>query len=280
MDGLKFSGGAIAGLITESLLMAVVPIVLAIVWHKKTRAALVPTIIGAAVWFVFAIILKLAPAYLLLQADNPLAKAITGNVVLTYLTAGLLAGVFEETGRYLAFRFVLKKFDARRDAISYGVGHGGFESLYIGFQTVSLAIIGILVNSGLTELITKGADEATAALLKEQLAPYANVSFWECLLGVFERLPAIVVHISLSVLVFASVKEKRLFPLFPLAIVLHTAFDFSIVLYKTELVSALALEGLLAALAAAMAFSAFKVYNLPALEKTEEPPVEEEKTDE
>ena len=261
MESLQFTTEAIAGMIVQGLLMMLLPVILMIVWKKKTHEKiLVPVLVGAATWFLFAILLKLAPAYFLLQADNALAKTISGNVWLTYLVAGLLAGIFEETGRFLAFKFVLKNRRGRRTAVSYGVGHGGFESLYVGFQTLSLAFIGILFHLGLGSLIANGMSEAETALLIEQLEPYANLAFGECQLGVFERLPAIAAHLSFSVLVFAAVKEKRRFYLYPLAILLHALFDFSIVLYGAGLIPAWGLELLFAAFAALLALFAWRIY--------------------
>ena len=228
-ESLRFTKEAIAGLIAEGTLMMLIPVVLLVLWKKKTHESIFPVVIGASTWYLFAILLKIVPVYLLLQADNPVAKTISGSVWLSYLIAGILAGVFEETGRFLAFRFVLKKREDRRTSITYGIGHGGFESFYIGFQMTSLAVLGILFNSGMGDMITAGADETTLPLLAAQLGPYADLSFAECLLGVFERLPAIAIHVSFSVLVFAAVRKKRFAFLYPAAIVLHAFVDFSIV---------------------------------------------------
>ena len=61
---MQFSPQAIAGLITQGLLMILIPVILFLLWKKKTREKiLVPVLVGAATWFVFAILLKLAPAY-------------------------------------------------------------------------------------------------------------------------------------------------------------------------------------------------------------------------
>ena len=261
MTDLQFTNEAITGMITQGVLMMVIPVILLIIWQVKTREKIAPVVIGAAAWFVFAIALKAAPAYFLLQADNPVAKAVSGSIWLSFIAAGLLAGVFEETGRFLAFKFVLKKYEHRRTAISYGIGHGGFESLYIGFQTLSLAAIGILLSSGHAEMILgNNADEATISLLTAQLQPYTNLAFTECLLGVFERLTAITAHIAFSVLVFAAVRERRYLYLYPLAIVLHALFDFSIVFYRAGYVSVWVMELGLAVIAVIYALFASRIY--------------------
>ena len=260
MEAVEFTTEATAGLITQGVLMALIPVILMIIWKIRSHDKVEPFFIGAAVWFIFAIILKIAPAYFLFQADNPAAKAINGSVWLSCLTAGILAGVFEETGRFLAFRFVMKKYKDRRSSITYGIGHGGFESIYIGFQTASLAVIGILISSGMSDVITSGADEATISALYAQLGSYTNITFTECMIGVFERLTAITAHIAFSVLVFAAVREKRYSMLFPASILLHALFDFSIVLYAAKIVPILAMEMILACFSATLAFYASRVY--------------------
>lgn len=260
MESLQFTAESIAGLMIEGIFMIIIPVILLIIRQKRTHEKIVPVIVGGATWFVFAIILKIAPAYFLLQADNPLAKTISGNAWLSYLVAGILAGVFEETGRFLAYKFVLKKYENRRASISYGIGHGGFESVYIGFQMCAMAILGILVNAGLGQFLTASADEATAAVLAAQLSPMSKLSIGECLLAVFERLPAITFHISASVLVFAAAREKKYAYLFPLAIILHFLFDFSIAFYAAGLIPAWAMELGVAVIVTPIAYFAYRIY--------------------
>ena len=277
MDSIHFTTESIAGMAIQGVLMILIPVVLLIIWQKRTHEKIIPIVVGGATWFVFAIILKIAPAYFLLQANNPLAKTISGNVWLSYLVAAILAGVFEETGRFLAYKFVLKKYENRRASISYGIGHGGFESVYAGFQTCTMAVLGILINVGLGGFLTANADEATAAALVAQLTPMTDLSIGYCLLGVFERLPAIAFHISASVLVFAAVKEKKYTFLFPLAIILHFLFDFSIAFYASGLIPVWVMEFGFAVIVAPIAYFAYRIYkklgdteNVEPTDKTEQ----------
>lgn len=260
MDNIHFTDEAIAGLIVQGLLMIIIPVVLVIIWKIKTKESIIPLIVGAVTWLLFAIILKLASAYLLLYADNPAAKTISGNVWYTSILAGVLAGVFEETGRFLAYKFVLKQYTHRRSSITYGIGHGGFESVYVGFQIFMFAAMGIMINNGMGDMLINGADEAQLAVAVGQLQQQSQLTIGECLLGVFERIPAIVAHISFSIFVFAAVREKKYFYLYPLAIVLHALVDFSTGFYTSGLVSAPALELIMAVYAAALAFFASRIY--------------------
>ena len=260
MDNLHFTDEAMTGLIIEIILMIIIPVILFIVWKVKTHEKVLPVIIGAATWLLFAIILKLAPAYLLLYADNPLAKTISGNVWYTSILAGVLAGVFEETGRFIAFKTVLKKREHRRVSISYGIGHGGFECICIGAQMLMFPIMGIMINNGMGDQITEGMGEAMKATALAQLGQYTNLTIPECLLGVFERIPAITYHISASVLVFAAAREKKYAYLYPLMILVHALIDFSAVFGQVGMIPVWGIELMLAAFSAITAYFAWKVY--------------------
>ena len=260
MGNVHFTDEAITGLIIQCVLMIIIPVILFIVWKIKTHEKVLPVIIGAATWFLFAIILKLAPAYFLLQADNPIAKTISGNIWYTMILAGVLAGVFEETGRFIAFKTVLRKYEHRRSSISYGIGHGGFESIYIGVQLLMFPIMGIMINSGMGDQITTGMDEAMKATALAQLGQYTNLTIPECLLGVFERIPSIVTHIAFSVLVFAAAREKKYVFLYPVAILIHAFVDFSTVFYQAGMIPMWGAELIITGFAAATAYFAWKIY--------------------
>ena len=260
MDNIHFTDEAIAGLIIQGVLMIILPIVLVIIWKIKTKESIIPVIVGAAAWFLFAIILKLAPGYLLLYADTPLARTISGNIWYTMTVAGVLAGVFEETGRFLAYKFVLKQYTCRRTSITYGIGHGGFESAYIGFQFFMFAVMGIMINNGMGDMLINGADEAQTAMLAGQLSEKANLTIIECLLGVFERIPSISAHIAFSVLVFAAARDKKYLYLYPLAIVIHALTDFSVVFYQAGLIPIWGMEIIITVFAALTAYFAYRIY--------------------
>lgn len=260
MDDLHFTDEAVTGLFIESALLIIIPVILFIVWKIKTHEKVLPVIIGALTWLLFAIILKLAPGYLLLYGDNPIAKTISGNIWYTMIIAGVLAGVFEETGRFIAFKTVLKKREHRRVSISYGIGHGGFESIYIGVQMLTIPLMGIMINNGMSDRITAGMDEAMRATALAQLEGYASLTMPECLLGVLERIPAITYHISSSVLVFAAAREKKYVYLYPLMILVHALIDFSSVFAQIGMISTWGFELMLAVFAAVMAYFAARVY--------------------
>ncbi len=127
------------------------PIVL-LIYYKKKGADVPPFFVGCAVFVVFALILEALVHNLVLQGSA--GAKIQNNTLLYALYGGLMAGLFEETGRFLAFRTVLKKRQGNdRNALMYGAGHGGIEAiLLLGFAYISNLIMAVLINAGQTEL--------------------------------------------------------------------------------------------------------------------------------
>ena len=128
MTDIVFSAESIASLVIMAALGIGIPVAAALVWrfalHKGTMKA---TFIGAGMFFLFAIILE----RLLHMVMVPV---VSGNVVLYVVYGAVAAGVFEETARFLSFRFLMKNSRSAENAVSYGLGHGGFEADDGGFS--------------------------------------------------------------------------------------------------------------------------------------------------
>ena len=119
----------------------------------------------------------------------PLGQVLQSNIWLYGLYGGLAAGIFEEVGRFLAFKLVLRNRRERITALSYGLGHGGIEAFLLLAVTYfnNLYLFSVLSNGGTL------APELTAAL--ENLAALPAVMYlWAGL----ERVIAITIHMALS----------------------------------------------------------------------------------
>jgi uncharacterized membrane protein YhfC len=119
---------------------------------------------------------------------------------------GLSAGLFEETARYLGYRFWIKDKRDWKSALMFGAGHGGIESI----------ILGILVLIGFVQVITlKGTDlnaifdADQVETVRAQLEAYWAIPWHLAILGAVERLAAIPVHLSATVLVLQSFRKKN-----------------------------------------------------------------------
>lgn len=233
MDNLHFSASTVAGYAAAGICMMLLAVILVLLWQKRTHAPLMPMIAGAIVFPLFALVLKIPIALPLLYLDNSVSRAILAAPWLYALVAGLLAGLLEETGRFIAFRLLRKKFTAGETAVSYGIGHGGFECLYIGITTLSIVIMALLVNTGNTAELTKNLTPEQMPAAMEQLQTYADRSFGVLMLGVVERLSSMMLQIGLSVLVFAAAYDRKKLWLYPLAMLLHTVIDYLCVRFST-----------------------------------------------
>jgi uncharacterized membrane protein YhfC len=138
------------------------------------------------------------------------------------LVAAFTAGLFEEGGRWLAFRWAVAPAERRwPTALMLGAGHGGLESIGIGLLTLA-ALAGYVAVT-----LTPDAAGDKAAQLEAARAQYANLQGWEPLLGGWERLGALAIQVGLTVLVLQAFSRGRRWWWYALGA--HTLVDFSTV---------------------------------------------------
>lgn len=247
------STGSIIVMVVNALLGFAIPVFLAWWAVKKHNAKLSTILIGAATFFVFALVLESLVHRVVLLGDR--GAAIQGNVLYYALYGGLMAGLFEETGRFLAMKYLLKKEPSEtKPAVAYGIGHGGIEVILLfAFSMISLLTMAIMVNMGMTDALLAKTPEASQAQLTAQLDQLKETSAGEYLYGLWERCSALILHIGLSVLVWVAVRKggKWLW-FFPAAILLHALVDgMAVILSKS--VSIPAVESIVMAMAIAVA---------------------------
>lgn len=133
----------------------------------------------------------------------PAAWAPAFNIVVL----SLLAGLCEETARYIGYRWLVPEARTWRQAVVYGAGHGGIEAILFG----GLALAAFVQLTGLqqTDLSTLGLPAGQQAALAAQVQAYWSLAWPLTLLGAVERVLAITLHITLSVLVLQAVIRRR-----------------------------------------------------------------------
>ncbi len=234
MNDIVFSGEAIAIYAILAVVGLALPTAAALIWRFRfKKGTLAATFIGAAMFLVFALILEA----LLHQVMLPV---VSGSTVLYCVYGALAAGVFEETARFLCFRFIMKKQLSAENAVSYGIGHGGFEAINVLFITsIGIIVMAVSMNSmGTAEFISSasGGNEAIAAQLAQQMENYAAINIPQAILAVYERIVAMAFHISMSVIMMEAVMIKGRIWLYPTAIVLHALLDTPAVLYQSKVI--------------------------------------------
>ena len=237
MDTYPHVGTAsIVWMVVGLILFVTVPVAVAIVWKKKKKEPFTTILIGAAAFLLFALILEKPIQNVLIfptemgLSGNPLSIALASRPVLLALATGLFPGIFEETGRLVAFKTLLRKRTNRETSISYGIGHGGIEVVFVlglmYFQFLSYAMM--LNNGTFGTVVAQVAEKAPEKLSQVQsvIDSLTGFTFTSLLAAAVERVFAVLFHIGASILVFYACKDKKKFWLYPLAILLHTAMDF------------------------------------------------------
>lgn len=231
----------ILAMVITLVICIALPVGLAVVWKVKSRAKLSACFIGCATFIVFALILEQILHMVVLALTGTL---LTENVWFYAVYGGLAAGLFEETGRFLAMRFCMRKSLEKKNAIMYGIGHGGIEAILItGMTYVSNLILTATINSGGLGVMMAAVDEATGELLFAQVSPLWELSASQFLWAGVERISAILLHICLSYLVFKAVQGQKI-GFYLLAVGIHFLVDAGTFLLMQKLPIA-ALEGIL-----------------------------------
>lgn len=224
---------SIVFMVITALAGIAIPVILFIIFRKKYRSDVKPFFIGCAVFILFAIILEQILHSIILPSD--IGITIQSNVWIYGLYGGLMAGLFEETGRFVAFKTVLKKNNGNdMNSLMYGAGHGGIEAFVIlVFSMVSNIAVSVMLNNQMTDQLLVGAvTEEQRQVLFDTFATLASTPPVHFLMALVERISSVAIHLSLSVLVwFAAKKGGKSIWLYPLAILLHTLVNAVAVIF-------------------------------------------------
>jgi uncharacterized membrane protein YhfC len=234
------------------------PVGLFIVFRRKYHAPFIPLLAGVAGFTLFALTLERGVHTVVLRT------ALAQNRVFYIAYAVLMAGIFEESARFLAFHLFKKKFTgiSISAALSYGVGHGGIEAILLaGLPMINNIVASVMINTGNIGTVTAGLEGATLEQAMAQLAGLAAIASPQFLIGGIERVFALGNHISLSALVFYAVfGTKRRQWLYPLAIVVHALVDIPAVLYQVQVLTLITTEVITGCSSAALIATALMVH--------------------
>jgi len=192
-------------MVISLVLIVLFPLGLAIFMYRRYRISWLAVLVGALVFLVAQVLTRIP----LLSAlgQMPWYQQIAQNTFLVALFLSFTAGLFEEVGRWLGFRFLLKGRWETKNGIAYGIGHGGFEAIFlIGLSYINNLVISTLINSGQYETLIAPLAGAMADEIRNQLVNTPSVHF---LVGGLERVMAIILHIALSLVVLNAVRQRR-----------------------------------------------------------------------
>ncbi len=263
-ENIVIGKSSIPSLILTVILMIAIPVIFFVYWRKthKQQTKISWLIAGAVGFIISARVLELGVHYFCIVADNPVSRFINGNTAAFVLYGITMAGVFEECGRHIVLKYILKKNRTRENAVLYGIGHGGIEILAVLLPSmITYLAVAVLFSGGDTESALQALNitEETAGAALPTVQAAAAFDYGMMAMNVIERLFAMLLHIGLTVIVFYGVvNDKKVF--LPVAILLHMLMDTFPALYQRGLVPLWSVEVWMAVWTAIVVFIAVKLY--------------------
>jgi len=190
----------------------IAPILISIILIIQSKTYIKPIIIGVLTFLIFQVFTRIYIIQVILPTQVWYILFTYQYPIIYAFLLSLTAGLFEEIGRYIMMKYILKSMEIKH-ALAFGIGHGGIEAmLFVGFAL-------IMVNP-------------------------ATLDTQNLLMSGLERLSAIVFHCGFSVLVYQMVFKGKKYHLI-YAITLHTLVNFISVILMMNGVNLWILEGLL-----------------------------------
>ena len=271
-ENIVIGKNSIPSLVITVILMIAIPVIFFVYWRRKhkeqTRISYL--IAGAIGFMVSARMLELGVHYFCILADNPVSRFINGSTAAYVLYGTIMAGVFEECGRHIILKYIMKKNRTRENAVLYGIGHGGIEILAVLLPAmITYLAIALLFSQGDVKnaLSSLKITEETAAAALPSVQAAAAFNYGMMAMNVIERLFAMFGHIGLTVIVFYGVVNAKKGCL-PAAILLHMLADTFPALYQRGVLPLWMVEVWAAFWTAVIVFIAVRLYG-----KMEEKPM-------
>ena len=263
-ENIVIGKSSIPALVITVVLMIAVPAAFFIYWRRKHRQRTnLSYLIAGAVGFIVSVrVLEVGVHYLCILADNPVSRFISGSTAAYVIYGTVMAGVFEECGRHIVLKYVMKKDRTRENAVLYGIGHGGIEVLAVLLPgMITYLAVAVLFSQGDVEnaLRSLKITEKTAAAALPSVQAAAAFDYGMMAANVIERLLAMPIHIGLTVIVFYGVVSGKKGCL-PAAVLLHMLMDTFPALYQRGVLPLWSVEVWAAVWAAVIVFIAGKLY--------------------
>ncbi|MEO8090889.1 MAG: YhfC family glutamic-type intramembrane protease [Gemmatimonadales bacterium] len=186
---VPFDPGAATGLAIAAAVCLIGPILVALWWHRRSGTPLAAFGAGALVFLVSQVMLRL-------PWQIPLGRSVQAHpewLIPFLLFSSLTAGLFEETGRWAGYRYLLRKERSLRIGVMFGLGHGGLEAILLaGLPLAGLLVAWVMASRG---LVPSGR---ALEVVRQQAAA---VDGWRVLLAAVERASAIAAHVGLALIV-------------------------------------------------------------------------------
>ena len=258
MPSETVSGAAVAGMAFTVCASVILPIAFMIFFKRKTQGRVSCVFIGACV-FVLSVLVQILVGKTLKAVIPAFGETLRENYWLLALYGGMSAGLFEEAGRYLAMKFLMKKTLSKENAVMYGIGHGGIEAvLAVSVTSVVNLVIAGMINLGKMDTFLSGLNESLRNQISAVSSALLTIPSAQFYTAGIERIAAFTFHICLSYLVYRAIRDRKAV-FFLAAVALHFLTDaVTVILAKN--VPIYAVEAVLSAVAVCIAVFTYRKY--------------------
>lgn len=176
---------------------------------------------------------------LVLRPDAAGSSYLLRDFPLLYVVyAVLAAAIFEEGARYLVLRLVQRKRQLEfKDALAYGLGHGGIEMIVVGL----LSLVNLFL---LYQAVVQNQTQILDLLPKATVESIRNTPVWSPYVLLVERFLALASQIMLTIWVWKALDTKNI-RLFLVALGFHILIDLAPAMSQVGWISSpLLVEGL------------------------------------
>ena len=219
-----FSKNSMMGMVIVALVCMGIPFIALAYMKTKTGAKITSFLKGLLFYALFAFGVS-GLINILLLGGLSLSSVLNRSIHPVYyaIYGAVLAGIVEETGPAVTG---IKPGDNpnKQNALLFGLGHGGLEALAYGSSLfMGNFVLALLVNSlGVDEYFNKlGITGEKLVEQKNNLAALMAIPTSEYVAYGIERVFLLALQIALTILVFMAVNNRKLKPMFPIAILLH-----------------------------------------------------------
>jgi uncharacterized membrane protein YhfC len=204
----------------SALVASAGPLVLAVLWSRRSGARAKHFALGAGTFFVSQCVLRLPWQIALGLWLQPRLAGHVGLQTAWLAASAATASLFEECGRALTVRWLVKDERSFRAGVMLGIGHGGFESML-------LVGLSLAANTALYVLLGLGLPTGLPAQAVDKIVPVLGaVTPGAALAGGVERALTVPFHVGCSVLVMEGFRRGRVAPWLAAALSLHFSADF------------------------------------------------------
>ena len=210
--------------VVSLLIQVSFPLVVVLLYRRRTGAPWIVYGYGAAVFAVFQLFTWLPlSVYLDYAIGDHLDSALLSFLWLMAQAAAV--SLVEESGRWLGFRVLFKRGGYRlnwKNGVMYGLGHGSIETVLLIAGLTFVNLLTYLLLSRLDLSAVAGAFDANAEAIEASLRGVIDTTWNQPLTVAIERIPALFHQVTWSLLVMQSLvsRQKRWFGF---AVLYHTS---------------------------------------------------------